>query len=164
MESDGAKTTTTATTNTTTTTTTTSNNAATTADVARVQHITKASSDELLSKFAQVGGTNNKLALTVVTTKTNKLKSSKRQRTTNRSNPDVSVCESPTSVGVADRKSLLPPANKRATAAVLRRLGLGKPNLRSRNHNNKSLLGTIEKVCLSIYFSSSIYYYTHLPN
>ncbi|KAK1397702.1 ABC transporter ATP-binding/permease protein like [Heracleum sosnowskyi] len=133
MEGDAANTTT------TTTTTTTTNSS----DVARVQHITKASSDELLSKFAQVGGTN-KLAITLVN-KNKKLNLSKRQRTINRSNADGSVCESPSSVSVADRKSLLPPANKRATAAVMRRLGIGKANLRSRNHNNKSLLGTIEK-------------------
>lgn len=129
MEGDGAKTTTTT----------------TTCDVARVQHITKASSDELLTKFAQVGG-NNKLAITLVTKKNNKLNLSKRQRTINKSIADGSVCESPSSVSVADRKSLLPPANKRATAAVMRRLGLGNPNLRSRNHSNKSLLGSIEKV------------------
>lgn len=129
----------------TTTTTTTTTTTITTSEVARVQHITKASSDELLSKFAQVGGPNNKLALTLVN-KNKKFNLSKRQKTSNRSNLDGSACESPTSVGVADRKSLLPPANKRATAAVMRRLGIGKANLRSRNHNNKSLLGTIEKV------------------
>ncbi|KAL8147220.1 hypothetical protein AgCh_004806 [Apium graveolens] len=137
MEGDSIKTTTT-----TTTAPTTSES-----DVVKVQHITKASSDELLSKFAQVGGPNNKLALTLVTNKNKKLNLGKRQRTSNRSNADGSVCDSPTSVGVADSKSLLPPANKRATAAVMRRLGIGKASLRSRIHNNKSLLGTIEKVC-----------------
>lgn len=127
------------------TTTTTTTTSITTCDVARVEHITKASSDELLSKFAQVGGPNNKLALTLVNNN-NKFNLSKRQRTSNRSNADGCACESPSSVSVADRKSLLPPANKRATAAVMRRLGIGKATLRSRNHNNKSLLGTIEKV------------------
>ena len=137
MEVDAADTTITAAAATTTTTTTTS--------AARVQHITKASSDELLSKFAQVGATSNKLALTLVTNKKNKKLqlSSKRQRSIDRSNPD---CESPTGVSVADRKLLLPPANKRGAATFIRRLGIGKAKLRSRNINNKSLLGGIEKV------------------
>lgn len=111
---------------------------------ARVQHLTKATSDELLSKFAEVGSESDK---NNKPTNVKELRLSKRQKRS-RTNPDAGGnCESPSNCGasLAERKSLLPPASRRS-AALIRQLGIGRAKLRARNLRNKSIFGTIEKV------------------
>ncbi|XP_058207554.1 uncharacterized protein LOC131320740 [Rhododendron vialii] len=87
-----------------------------------VQQVTKASSDELLRKFAQIGDTKRR-----------------RKRTW----PAAGVIDDQ-SAGL-EGKSLLPPAVDRRSAALIRRLGMGRSRLRARGFKNRSVLGTIEK-------------------
>lgn len=89
-----------------------------------VQHVTKASSDELLRKFAQTGDT---------------------KRCRKRTRPAAGVIDDQ-SAGLVERKSLLPPAADQRSAALIRRLGMGRSRLRARGFKNKSVLGTIQKV------------------
>ncbi|KAF9597266.1 hypothetical protein IFM89_016407 [Coptis chinensis] len=106
----------------------------------KVQHVTKASSDELLSKFAEMDSeSRNKMSrkrdLQIIK------RSKKCRRDSNNEN-----CESPSTngTGLVERKSLIPRGTRRST--VLRRLGIrGMSQLRAREVKNKSLLGTIEK-------------------
>ncbi|TXG57963.1 hypothetical protein EZV62_015792 [Acer yangbiense] len=107
---------------------------------ATVQHINKKSSDELLRKFAQVG--SDSIGKEVV------LRVSKRpKRSSTRTRRD-STDESPSNNNgnsLVERKWLLPPAATRRSA-LLRQLGIGRSHLRSsRDINNRSLFGTIEK-------------------
>ncbi|KAE9465941.1 hypothetical protein C3L33_02105, partial [Rhododendron williamsianum] len=88
-----------------------------------VQHVTKASSDELLRKFAQTGDT---------------------KRCRKKTRPAAGVIDDQ-SAGLVERKSLLPPAADRRSAALIRRLGMGRSRLKARGFKNKSVLGTIEK-------------------
>ncbi|KAK0584190.1 hypothetical protein LWI29_014817 [Acer saccharum] len=109
-------------------------------DSSTVQHINKKSSDELLRKFAQVG--SDSIGKEVV------LRVSKRpKRSSTRTRRD-STDESPSNNNgnsLVERKWLLPPAATRRSA-LLRQLGIGRSHLRSsRDINNRSLFGTIEK-------------------
>ncbi|TKY62539.1 hypothetical protein E2542_SST12397 [Spatholobus suberectus] len=95
-----------------------------TATEAKVQHVTKKSSDELLRKFAEVGSD-----------KAGKLNKRRKKR-----KEDGCECESPSNGGAAvvERRSLLPP--KMTRRSVLLR------QLRVRDVRNKSsLFGTIHK-------------------
>lgn len=117
------------------------------ATAAKVEHITKASSDELLSKFAEVSSKSksNKLALTLVKKKNKVLRLATKRQKINRAKPDGTNYESsPLNSFAADRNSLLPPAANRRSSASIR---IAKANVRARNLKNKSLLGTIQKVC-----------------
>ncbi|RDY09200.1 hypothetical protein CR513_06468 [Mucuna pruriens] len=96
---------------------------ATTTAEAKVQHVTKKSSDELLRKFAEVGSNE-----------AGKNKRRKKRR------EDECDCDSPSNGGAAvvERRSLLPP--KLTRRSVLLR------QLRARDVRNKpSLFGTIHK-------------------
>ncbi|KAF5206020.1 ABC transporter ATP-binding/permease protein like [Thalictrum thalictroides] len=109
----------------------------------KVQHVTKASSDELLRKFAEMDSespstkTSRKRDLQIV-------KGSKKCRRTNHNDEN---CESPSSkngVSLVERKSLLPRSSRRS--AVLRQIGFRRVSqLRAKELKHKSLLGTIEK-------------------
>ncbi|MED6130425.1 hypothetical protein PIB30_000929 [Stylosanthes scabra] len=93
---------------------------------AKVQHVTKKSSDELLRKFAELGSeeSTRKKHLSLTT----RLKKSRPFRRDDDSGASA----------VVERRSLLPPA-------VTRRTALLRP-LRARDVRNRSLLGTIQKV------------------
>ncbi|KAL1821098.1 hypothetical protein DCAR_0417482 [Daucus carota subsp. sativus] len=110
------------------------------AATAKVEHITKASSVELLSKFAQVSSksNNNKLALPLVKKKNKNLRLSTKRQKINREKPDGTNYESLLNNCAADRKSLLAPAANRKSTASIR---LAK----ARNLKNKSLLGSLQK-------------------
>lgn len=88
-------------------------------DTAKVQHVTKQSSDELLRKFAEVGCEEG----------------GKRRRKKRR---EYDFCDSPSTGGatVVERRSLLPPKLTRRSL-VLRQL---------RVRNKSSLFGNIHKV------------------
>ncbi|KAK9265553.1 hypothetical protein L1049_008933 [Liquidambar formosana] len=105
-----------------------------------VQHVTKSSSDELLRKFAELGPDSNEKALARKVLRVSKRR--KKCRTTG----EVENCESPSnsSSSLVEKRSLLPPATRRS-AVLLRRLCIGRSQLRGRDFRNKSLLGTIEK-------------------
>ena len=107
-----------------------------------VQHVTKASSDQLLQKFAQVGGNDDPAK--------EELRLVKRRKNRRRGREGQKKGESPTNVssGVVEKRSLLPPANRRS-AALLPRLGMGRSQLRVREVRNRSILGAIQKVSLS---------------
>ncbi|XP_027353408.1 uncharacterized protein LOC113863853 [Abrus precatorius] len=91
---------------------------------AKVQHVTKKSSDELLRKFAEVGSEKG---------------GEKRRRKKRRE--DRCGCESPSSGGAAvgERRSLLPPKVTRRSV-LLRQL-----RTRDVMRNKSSLFGTIHK-------------------
>ncbi|KAM0046596.1 hypothetical protein Hdeb2414_s0009g00318351 [Helianthus debilis subsp. tardiflorus] len=95
-----------------------------------VQHITKASSDQLLSKFAELDSPK---------------KSLKRQKRSAQSTAPVTRRESSEGV-LAERKSLLVPvasARRSSGAAALSKVG--RVNFRARNFRKRSFFGTIEK-------------------
>ncbi|XP_057485225.1 uncharacterized protein LOC130771599 [Actinidia eriantha] len=98
---------------------------------ATVQHVTKASSDQLLQKFAQVGPESEGKKV---------LQLAKRRR--NRIAAEIDdQCESPS------RRRLLfsPEAAERWSSSVIRRLGIGRSRTRVKEFKNKSILGTIGK-------------------
>lgn len=105
----------------------------------KVQHVTKASSDQLPRKFAQVGGDD---------APAKELRVVKCQKKSRRSRGGH-YCESPPNggSGVVEKRSLLPPATRRS-AALLLQLGIGRSQLRVRDLRNKSILGAIEKVII----------------
>ncbi|KAI9152872.1 hypothetical protein LWI28_002358 [Acer negundo] len=109
---------------------------------AAVQHINKKSSDELLRKFAQVG--SDSIGKEVVV-----LRVSKRPKRSSTRTTRDSTDECPSNNGsssLVERKWLLPPAAATRRSALLRQLGIGRSHLRSsRDINNRSLFGTIEK-------------------
>ncbi|PIA53329.1 hypothetical protein AQUCO_00900123v1 [Aquilegia coerulea] len=117
--------------------------ASSTSSPPKVQHVTKASSDELLSKFAEMADSESR-------TKTSRkrdlqiVKVSKKCRRTDQNDEN---CESPSSkngVSLVERKSLLPRSSRRS--AVLRQIGIRRlSQLRTKELKHKSLLGTIEK-------------------
>ncbi|XP_061364450.1 uncharacterized protein LOC133307902 [Gastrolobium bilobum] len=100
------------------------NNATVDAD-AKVQCITKKSSDELLRKFAELGSDDSG----------NALRRKKKKKREDGQGGGTTLVE---------MWSLLPPPATRRTA-VLRRLGIGRAHLRARDIRNKSLLGIIGK-------------------
>ncbi|KAK4348949.1 hypothetical protein RND71_031704 [Anisodus tanguticus] len=87
----------------------------------RVQHVTKASSEELLKKFAEMGE-KKELRL-----------AKRRKRILQAAAPD-------TTTALGERKSLLPPP-----AASQRSVAIGKARRRARNINNRSFFGTIHE-------------------
>ncbi|KAI3802145.1 hypothetical protein L1987_30272 [Smallanthus sonchifolius] len=107
-----------------------------------VQHITKASSDELLSKFAGLDSPRSKKSLRLF----------KRQKRAAQSTPPVTRRESSEFAGgtiLAERKSLLPlvvsARRSSGAAALVRQLKVGRSNFRARNFRKRSFFGTIEK-------------------
>ncbi|KAK2965549.1 hypothetical protein RJ640_016691, partial [Escallonia rubra] len=115
-----------------------------TSTTAKVQHVTKASSDELLSKFAEVGSDSNGKKASA---KKDLREAKRRKRSQNAREGDH--CDSPLSSGngsLVERKSLLPSAAAaRRSAGLIRQLGIGRAKVRTRGLKNKSILGTIEK-------------------
>ncbi|CAL5344847.1 unnamed protein product [Camellia sinensis] len=125
---------------------------------AKVQHLTKASSDELLRKFAEVGSESKDKA----TAKKELSQLAKRRRhhrkkitRENDFGDDEQYCENPSSsslsrrASLVERKSLLPAvaASTRMSSALIRQLGIGigRSRLRSREFKNLSIFATIDK-------------------
>lgn len=92
----------------------------------KVQHVTKASSDQLLRKFAEM---DSELEVK------KELRLAKRRKRTLQTKVDTN------NHVFGERKSLLPPAASQRSAALI-----VKAKLRARNLNNRSFFGTIEKV------------------
>ncbi|KAI3811684.1 hypothetical protein L1987_21412 [Smallanthus sonchifolius] len=110
-----------------------------------VQHITKVSSDELLSKFAELDSPDDHRSK-------KSLRLFKRQKRAAQLTPPVTRRESSEFAGgtiLAERKSLLPPVvsarRYSGTAALVRQLKFGRSNFRARNFRKRSFFGTIEK-------------------
>ncbi|XP_015068333.1 uncharacterized protein LOC107012885 [Solanum pennellii] len=91
----------------------------------QVQHVTKASSDQLLRKFAEM---DSELEVK------KELRLAKRRKRTLQTKVDTN------NHVFGERKSLLPPAASQRSAALI-----VKAKLRARNLNNRSFFGTIEK-------------------
>ncbi|XP_059668513.1 uncharacterized protein LOC132313656 [Cornus florida] len=110
-------------------------------DTAKVQHVTKASSDELLKKFAELGSESDDKA-----SAKRELRLSKRRKTSRKIRDSDHCDQSPLhfSTALVEKKSLLPPAGRRSMV-LIRQLGIGRAKLRPRDFNKKSILGTIEK-------------------
>ncbi|KAL6555455.1 hypothetical protein OROGR_006713 [Orobanche gracilis] len=109
-------------------------------NLARVQHVAKSSSDELLGKFADVGSDKN------VKFQAKDLRLTKRVKRR--------VCDAHysgeknakrCSNSITEKKSLLAPKNSRISAALIRRLGMSKANIRAREIKNKSIISALEK-------------------
>ncbi|KAL7234521.1 hypothetical protein ACSBR1_018018 [Camellia fascicularis] len=120
---------------------------------AKVQHLTKASSDELLRKFAEVGsGSTAKKELSQLAKRRRRHR--KKITTENDFDDDEQYRENPSSssslsrrASLVERKSLLPAvaASTRMSSALIRQLGIGRSRLRSRDFKNMSIFATIDK-------------------
>ncbi|XP_057782936.1 uncharacterized protein LOC131000839 [Salvia miltiorrhiza] len=100
-------------------------------NVTRVQHVAKASSDQLLSKFAEVGSDSNRKI------------QAKDLRLAKRVKRNQECADNKSSVSaLAERKSLLPP---RKQPALMRRLGISRAKIKAREIKNKSIITAIEK-------------------
>ncbi|KAL6506045.1 hypothetical protein OROHE_022764 [Orobanche hederae] len=109
-------------------------------NIARIQHVAKSSSDELLGKFADVGSDKK------VKFPAKDLRLTKRVKRR--------VCDAHysgennakrCSNSLTEKKSLLAPKNSRISAALIRRLGMSKANIRAREIKNKSIITALEK-------------------
>ncbi|GFP91636.1 hypothetical protein PHJA_001307600 [Phtheirospermum japonicum] len=101
-------------------------------NIARVQHVAKLSSDQLLRKFAEVGSDkNDKLAA-------KDLRLAKRVKRIDENN--AKSCNI-----LAEKKSLLAPAKAHKCGALIRRLGMSKAKIRAREIKNKSIITALEK-------------------
>lgn len=109
---------------------------------AKVQHVNKKSSDELLRKFAEMGSGSAKGPAR------KELRVSKRRKMS-RAMEEGEQCESPSSL--LERRSLLPLGATRRSA-LLRQLGIGRSRLSARDIKSRSFLGTIEKVSVLLIF------------
>nr|GMD47909.1 probable protein phosphatase 2C 68 [Ipomoea batatas] len=99
---------------------------------AKVQHVTKASSDELLRKFAEVGSeSEDKRELRIV----------KRRKRIQAAAAGKEAVSFNGGSAVVERKSLLAPAGSKRSAALIRHLGIGKARVRARELRNKSFMG-----------------------
>lgn len=109
-------------------------------DPSKVQHVNKASSEELLRKFADLDSKPEPKSVEKREAK------ARRRRKRARSENDRDNCESPTRNGsLVELKSLLPPRTRRS--ALLRQLGIGRQELRVREIVIcRFLLKKIEKV------------------
>ncbi|CDP10145.1 unnamed protein product [Coffea canephora] len=118
----------------------------------RIQHVAKASSDELLRKFAQVGSESEdkkELQLAKRIKRSTNISAIKAGfYTQSRMYVDQGSSLNGISAAIVERKSLLPPvtpSSRRSSVAVVRRLGIGRVKVRAREIKHKSLLGAIEK-------------------
>ncbi|KAH6812758.1 hypothetical protein C2S51_021776 [Perilla frutescens var. frutescens] len=107
-------------------------------NITRVQHVAKASSDQLLRKFAEVGNDSNGK----IPAKDSRL--AKRVKRNQESAGDGNAKTSASTL--AERKSLLPPAAApRKPAALMRRLGISRAKIKARDIKNRSIITAIEK-------------------
>ncbi|KAJ4979060.1 hypothetical protein NE237_009840 [Protea cynaroides] len=105
----------------------------------KVQHVTKATSNQLLSKFADSDDESP--------AKRERVPKRQRRCRTNRDG-DKENCESPSKNGndgsLTEQRTLLPLAVTRKST-LLRQLGLSRSQLRAREIRNKSFMRSIEK-------------------
>ncbi|KAL9428371.1 hypothetical protein AB3S75_030379 [Citrus x aurantiifolia] len=110
---------------------------------AKIQHVNKKSSDELLRKFAELGDEKKEAR------KELRLAKRRKRMMSSSGRRGGEYCESPLnnngSGSLVERKWLLPPAAAARRPPLLRQLGIGRSQLRARDIRNKSLFGTIEK-------------------
>ncbi|KAL0405001.1 UNVERIFIED_CONTAM: hypothetical protein Sradi_2140900 [Sesamum radiatum] len=99
-------------------------------NIARVQHVAKSSSDQLLRKFAEVGSDPKDKT------------SAKELRLAKRVKRHQASKSSGSSTVLAERNSLLPSTAAHKPMALVRRLGMGRAR---RELRNKSLITAIEK-------------------
>lgn len=131
-------------------------------NIARVQHVAKASSDQLLRKFAEVGSdSKDKISAKELRLAKRVKRSQARKECGGHGYGDSNAKSSGTSL--AERKSLLPSAASHKPVALIRRLGMGKAKIRAREIKNKSIITAIEKViktCLidHIFFHSCFFH------
>ncbi|KAL7229756.1 hypothetical protein ACSBR2_008295 [Camellia fascicularis] len=130
----------------------------------------KASSDELLRKFAEVGsGSTAKKELSQLA----KRRRHHRKKITreNGFDDDEQYRENPFSssslsrrASLVERKSLLPTVatSTRMSSALIRRLGIGRSRLRSRDFKNMSIFTTIDKVSNFTYIICAIYLHIYI--
>lgn len=111
---------------------------------AKIQHVNKKSSDELLRKFAELGDEKKEAR------KELRLAKRRKRMMSSSGRRGGEYCESPLnnngSGSLVEMKWLLPPAAAARRPPLLRQLGIGRSQLRARDIRNKSLFGTIEKV------------------
>ncbi|KAG2683306.1 hypothetical protein I3843_10G025700 [Carya illinoinensis] len=107
---------------------------------AKVQHVNKKSSDELLRKFAELGSDSVDKAPARKELRVSKLR--KRCKIMR----EVDLFESPSNgrTSLLERRSLLPLVPTRRLA-LLQQLRIGRSQFRTRGVKNMSILGTIEK-------------------
>lgn len=103
-------------------------------NIARVQQVKKASSDQLLRKFAEVGSESN-LKLSAK----NELRMAKHAKRSIPLNTNVHASS-------VERSSLLPPPTSGKSLSLIPRLEMGKTKIRASELKNKSIMGTIGKV------------------
>ncbi|XP_043691875.1 uncharacterized protein LOC122642457 [Telopea speciosissima] len=105
-----------------------------------VQHVTKASSDQLLRKFADSDDESP--------AKREPRVPKRRRKCRRNGDEDKENCESPlrnsNNSSLVERRSLLPSAVTRKST-LLRQLGIARSQLRARDIRNKSLMRAIEK-------------------
>ncbi|KAL3534167.1 hypothetical protein ACH5RR_002628 [Cinchona calisaya] len=120
----------------------------------RIQHVAKASSDELLRKFAEMGSEledKKELQLAKRIKRSSHMKAVKAGvYNQGRMYVDQGSALNGASAAIVERKSLLPPivtpSSRRSSAPMLvRRLGIGRARVRTRDIKHKSFLGAIEK-------------------
>ncbi|KAG9148287.1 hypothetical protein Leryth_012248 [Lithospermum erythrorhizon] len=109
---------------------------------AAVQHVTKASSDQLLSKFAELGSESDKKS-----TLNKELALAKRRKQRGKFDHGVGreSLNGVSAPALVERKSLLQPMNPMGSKSLTRRFGIGKVKIRAKELKNKSFIGTIEK-------------------
>ncbi|CAI9787572.1 unnamed protein product [Fraxinus pennsylvanica] len=102
-------------------------------NIARVQRVKKASSDQLLRKFAEAGSeSNHKLSAK------SESRMAKRAKRSTPLNTNVNASS-------VEINSLLPPSTSRKSLSFIPRLEMGKAKIRARELKNKSFMCTIEK-------------------
>ncbi|XP_061346348.1 uncharacterized protein LOC133292000 [Gastrolobium bilobum] len=101
-------------------------------DDAKIQHVTKKSSDELLMKFAELGSDEAERKIDLRSVSVSKRRKKKRREY---------QCDSPSYVGTAvvERRSLLPLPPVTRRSVFLRQLRASQRN------KSSSLMGTIQK-------------------
>ncbi|KAI3471532.1 hypothetical protein Pfo_028182 [Paulownia fortunei] len=112
-------------------------------NIARVQHVAKSSSDQLLRKFAEVGSDSKDKNSAKELRLAKRVKRSQERKECGGHGHGDSNAKSCTKL--AERKSLLPSAASHKPVALIRRLGMGKAKIRAREIKNKSIITAIEK-------------------
>ncbi|XP_051138844.1 uncharacterized protein LOC127256737 [Andrographis paniculata] len=109
-------------------------------NIAKVQHVAKSSSDQLLRKFAEVGSDSE----TKISSKELRLAKRTKRSQGKKGSGDCNAKSSGNgSTGFAERKALLPSSASRRPMALIRRLG--KARIKAREFTNKSFITAIDE-------------------
>ncbi|GAB4851532.1 hypothetical protein Ancab_030934 [Ancistrocladus abbreviatus] len=113
-------------------------------EAARIQHLSKASSDQLLRKFAELESSDDastRMAIRAVKRPRKCRKNADGERYDgDGTGNDLSGSGS---ARLVERKSLLPRASRKS--GLFRQVQVGKSKPRARDFKNKSVVGTVEK-------------------